>query len=50
MLVCPAYAVIILKYYLRLSLFASLSRVCGDDPAGDGSEESRAPFVPRMRG
>ena len=49
-LICPAYAGMILMLVVIILEKRNLSRVCGDDPEKTGEHEVMTIFVPRMRG
>ena len=48
--ICPAYAGMIPLADFNTFSNSNLSRVCGDDPVGDGKKAYFITFVPRMRG
>ena len=50
MLICPAYAGMILIRLIAARKALNLSRVCGDDPSCLPHIQSVLKFVPRMRG
>ena len=50
LLICPAYAGMILSNNLFNDDLLDLSRVCGDDPSPKGDPINYIEFVPRMRG
>ena len=48
--ICPAYAGMILLHAIFALMVSDLSRVCGDDPMLILTGEQGIGFVPRMRG
>ena len=50
MLICPAYAGMILGEQILIVGNYDLSRVCGDDPNWENRDDGFHQFVPRMRG
>ena len=49
-IVLPAYAGVILKYYVFVELHESLTRVCGGDPNAKTVRITNDKSYPRMRG